>query len=143
MEIEQHNAAQMYKETSIKTADAGKLIVLLYEEIIKHLKEAIVLLTTSDFKAYDQVTHHITKAQEIITELTTALSKKESVELYDNLFSIYLYFNKTLSEANIKKDHTLILPIQTMVEELLESWQQISSQTIKSPKKQTGINLSG
>lgn len=139
------DAVQQYKETAIKTADGGTLIILLYEEIDKHLEEATHLLNTEKHHAYDKVNYHITQAQRIIIELATALEKpKDDIEFYDNLLGLYLFFNKELSEANVQKNHSKIIPIQKMIRDLLESWKKISNtSTTASYQKRSGINLSG
>ena len=142
--MNEYYAAQKYKETSITTADSGKIVVLLYEAIDKHLTEAAILLEQNTHKVYDQINHHITKAQQIIIELMTSLKQnKDNQEFYNNLFNLYVYFNEELSQANIKKNVEKVVEIQGMVNELLESW-KIAAQSIKTnPPTRTGINLSG
>lgn len=144
MEITNKNAAKIYKDTAIKSANAGQIVVMLYEEMDKHLKEAIKLLATSNYRVYDQVNNHITRTQKIITELTIALTKNGDEELYNNLLNLYLYFNKQLSEANLQKDPALITPVHNMIVELMESWKEAYSKSAtNTPLKKTGINLSG
>lgn len=142
--INQQYAAQQYKETAIKTANPGELIVLLYKEIDKHLNEAITLLTQNDHKVYDKVNHHISRAQQIIIELATSLSKKEDETLYNNLLGLYLFFNEELVQANLAKDHTKIEPVQKMLHDLLESWKTAAKTTPTHPSdKKRGINFEG
>lgn len=146
MELKNYNAARVYKETSIKTADGGKIVVLLYEEIDKHLTEAIVLLQKEHkHHHYDKINYHITMSQSIITELMASLDKGKSEEIYENLMRLYLYFNEQLSKANMEKDAQIIIPIHTQIKELLETW-RIAAQTAEGSiqqDKRTGLNISG
>lgn len=144
MNLAQYNAAQTYKETAIKTADGGEIIVLLYEGIDKHLSEAIVLLEKEQKHHYfDKINYHITFAQKIITELMTALDSSQDKAIYDNLMDLYLYFNNELSKANMKKDCDVINHVHTMIKELLETWKKALHNSASSPQmKKTGINIS-
>lgn len=144
MNLLQHNAAQTYKETAIKTADGGKIIILLYEEIDKHLSEATILFAKEQKHHYfDKINYHITKAQKIITELMTSLDSSKGKDIYDNLMDLYLYFNDELSTANMKKESEPLVHVHVMIKDLLETWRQAISNSVSSPQmKKTGINIS-
>lgn len=118
------NAAKMYKDTAIKTADKKTIIIMLYEKILQHLDDATELLENHGFHKYDKVNMHITKAQEIILELSASLDKDMFPELCENLLNLYLYFNKELREANFEKNAQRIQPVYTMISSLLDSWKQ-------------------
>lgn len=72
------NVSSTYKETKIKTASQGQLIVMLYDEAIRQLNLALEML---DLKNQDAKIHEkiepigkaIMKAEEIITELMVSL----------------------------------------------------------------------
>ncbi|MFQ3619890.1 MAG: flagellar export chaperone FliS, partial [Spirochaetales bacterium] len=66
------NPLKAYKETNIRTASQGKLIVMLYEEAIRQIDIAIQELAQKSRKL-DLVHNAIVKAQDIITELTVSL----------------------------------------------------------------------
>ncbi len=140
------NAAKVYKETSIKTADKKTIVIMLYEKTLQHLDEALVLLENHGFQKYDKVNTHITKAQEIILELSASLDKEVFPELCDNLLNLYLYFNKELREANLEKNAARIRPIHDMISTLLESWKeslQVADTTKKEPVVETKLNIQG
>lgn len=116
----------MYRETSIKTAGQGKLIVLLYDEAIKQVDRAISNLD-SGTKKYDSVNSAIIRAQEIITELSASLDFEKGKDIASNLFSLYVYFNQQLMEANLDKDSQPIKPVRNMLFELRSAWKQIEN----------------
>ncbi len=137
------NPLNMYRETSIKTAGQGRLIVLLYDEAIKQLDKAITLLD-SEMKQYDRVNSSIIKAQEIITELSASLDFEKGKDIARNLFSLYVYFNQQLMAANLDKDSRPIKPVRNMMFELRSAWKQIeNTKEIPSDKGNVGIDVAG
>jgi len=125
------NPYDQYKETEIVTANQGKLIVMLYDGAIKFLNIACENMSP---KTYDIANTNILKAQDIITELLLSLNMKEGGEISQNLFSLYMYFKKTLLEANIKKDVETITPILRQLKELRDAWDKISSTQTKTDR---------
>lgn len=120
-----------YKQTQISTANQGKLIVMLYDGAIKFLNIAIENMNP---RTYDVVNNNIIKAQDIITELMVSLNMKDGGEVSQNLFNLYIFFKKTLLEANMKKDPELIKEVIVMLKDLREAWDKISANETKSDK---------
>ncbi len=144
MNTNSNDVARLYKETSIKTADNGKIILMLYEKAIESLEIALSVLQEKDFRNYDVVNNKITHAQEIITELAGALNRDVAPDLCDNLLNIYLFFNKELSIANAQKQPEKIKSVKDFLAELLESW-RVASQSSPSPttSHNSGLNITG
>ena len=137
------NPLNMYRETSIKTAGQGKLIVLLYDEAIKHIDKAITILDSGS-KQYDKANNEITKAQEIITELSASLDFEKGKEIASSLFSLYVYFNRQLMTANLDKDSNPIKPVRNLMFELRSAWKQIeNTKEVPSGKGNVGIDVAG
>ena len=137
------NPLNMYRETSIKTASQGKLIVLLYDEAIKHLDKAIAILE-SETRQFDKANNAIIKAQDIITELSASLDFEKGKEIASNLFSIYVYFNHQLMSANLDKDSTPLKPVRNMMYELRSAWKQIeNTKDVQSGKGNVGVDIAG
>ncbi len=137
------NPLNMYRETSIKTAGQGKLIVLLYDEAIKQIDRAISNLD-SGTKKYDRVNSAIIRAQEIITELSASLDFDKGKDIASNLFSLYVYFNQQLMAANLDKDSQPIKPVRNMLFELRSAWKQIeNTRDNASSGGSMGIDIAG
>ncbi len=140
-------AVTAYKETNIKTASSGSLILMLYEEGIKQVNSAIEKMEVEKIPAreIESINNHIIKAQEIITELMASLDLDAGGEIAQNLLSIYSYFNQQLLQANIKKDYKLLLPVKDMMKELQLVWKEVvSAQPAQvTPAKSAGINIAG
>ena len=140
-------AAAAYKETSVKTASPGSLILMLYTEGIKEINLAISKMRVPKIPAKDieAINNHIIKAQEIITELMAALDMHIGGEIAANLLSIYSYFNQQLLTANLKKDYKPLLDVSSMMQELYDVWKQIlESQPVPQRSEvSVGVNIAG
>jgi flagellar protein FliS len=132
-----------YRETQIKTASKGKLIVMLYDGVIRFLDSAIDAIPK---KKYDVANNSIVKAQDIISELILALDM-DAGDFSNNLLSIYSFLNTKLIDANMKKDVEPLKFVQRMISELREAWIQITRNSpnpdLDEMKKGGGIDVAG
>ena len=136
MALPEKNPFNEYKKTQITTANQGKLIVMLYDGVIKFLNIAI---ENMDPKTYDVANNNIIKAQDIITELLLSLNMKEGGEISQNLFNLYLFFKKALLEANIKKDAEKVRSVLKLMKELRDAWDKISANETAADKSSVGV----
>jgi flagellar protein fliS len=115
-----------YKETSVRTASQGTLILMLYDEAIKKIEATVELLDVKKVlpESIEKINKYILKAQEIITELMASLDTEKGGQVGNNLMALYSYFYQQLLQANIKKDVVLLKDILIMMQDLRASWQQ-------------------
>lgn len=144
------NAISTYRETRIKTASQGQLIIMLYDEAIKHLDRGLELLekNSSGKKDPGRIEHigkAILKTQEIITELMVSLDFEQGGDIAKNLFSLYTWFNQELLEANISQDIRRVTIVRNMVNELRGAWGEIIARnSAETANRQvTGVNIAG
>lgn len=136
------HSVNAYKETRVKTAGRGRIIVMLYDEAIKQLDSALGLLEQKT-KELDKVNNAITKAQDIIAELMVSLDFEQGGDIARNLFRLYLYFNDELMEANMKKEVDPIRTVRKLLAELRDAWKQIESQSGGPGGGSQGVNIAG
>jgi flagellar protein FliS len=136
------HSVNAYKETRVKTAGRGRIIVMLYDEAIKQLDTAVELLEQKT-KQLDKVNNAITKAQDIIAELMVSLDFEHGGEIARNLFRLYLYFNDELMEANMKKEVEPIRGVRRYLAELRTAWKQIENQASGPTNGGQGVNIAG
>jgi len=136
------NPVSAYKETSVRTASGGKIVVMLYDEAIKQLDSAITLLET-DTKELDRVNNAILKAQDIITELMVSLDFDKGGDIAPKLFGLYRFFNDQLMEANVQKDAAPLRSVRHFLNELRDAWAQILGKVPVQSGTTTGINIAG
>ena len=142
------NAYNAYQKTNINTASQGRLVVLLYEGIIKQLTGAITYIdnngkiTPGNIEKYGKC---IQKAQAIITELQVSLDMEKGGEIARNLMSLYVFFNEELLAANISHNKEKLEFVLKMVKDLAESWRQVANSVANAPAAtvQNALNIQG
>lgn len=142
------NAYNVYKETSVKTASQGKLIILLYQEAVKQLGNACDFIDDNGKilpQNIEKFGKCIQKTQEIISELMVSLDMEKGGEIAKNLMSLYVFFNAELMNANISKDKAKIQNIKKMLFDLLGAWNVAVESTapVSSPTTRLNIDIEG
>ena len=146
--VDYSNAVSSYKETKVKTASQGQLVLMLYDAAIKNLDRSLELLGTNLGEKInpvniENISKFILKTQEIITELTVSLDFENGGEIAKNLFSLYIWFNRELLEANISHDTHRITAIRNQLNELRSAWAEIAAKTGVESKTVSGVNIAG
>lgn len=136
------NSVSAYKETSVRTASGGKMIIMLYDEAVRQIDHASQLIDASSRK-YDEISNSILKAQDIITELTVSLDFEQGGDIAPSLYGLYRFFNKQLMEGNVQKDSKPLKEVRRMLAELRGAWAQIVERTSVEGRGQGGFNIAG
>ncbi|GHV38028.1 flagellar protein FliS [Spirochaetia bacterium] len=143
------NALSAYRETRIKTASQGQLVIMLYDEAVKHLDRGLELIGVNTGKKdpgkIEKISKSILKTQEIITELMVSLDFEQGGDIARNLFSLYTWFNQELLEANVHQDARRITIIRNMVNELRGAWAEIIAKNSAEINNRpvSGVNIAG
>ncbi|MDR0410025.1 MAG: flagellar export chaperone FliS [Spirochaetaceae bacterium] len=144
------NALSAYRQTRIKTASQGQLIIMLYDGGINSLDNALELLrhragNGNDPSKIEATGKAIIKAQEIITELMVSLDFEQGGKIAETLFALYTWFNKELLEAHVTLDATRILAVRNSLNDIRKSWAEIiaGNAASKRPDADAGINIAG
>lgn len=115
------NPYAKYQESQIKTADPGRLILMIYDGAIIFLQQSKDLIKRKDFV---DKSVKITKVQDILIELMAALNM-EAGSVAINLKALYAYMIKRLFDANGQKDVSAIDETLKILVELREAWDTI------------------
>jgi flagellar protein FliS len=117
-----------YQEQAILTATPGQLVVLLYDGIIRFLRQA-------DAAMGEQAVAHshdrINRAEAIIDELQATLDMSQG-EVAQNLEGIYVFWKKLIWEIRLERDREKLERLVAMVANLREAWAQIA-QSAEAP----------
>lgn len=136
------NSVSAYKETSVKTASGGKMIIMLYDEAVRQIDKATKLLDSGSRK-YDEISNSIIKAQDIVTELTVSLDFEQGGEIATSLYGLYRFFNNQLMDGNVNKDSAPLKDVRRLMSELRGAWAQIINRTAVEGRGQGGFNIAG
>ena len=112
---------QTYKKVRVNTAHPMKIIVMLYDEMLKQIDVAGAGLDGGVGK-YGAVNAALGKCKEVLTELTAALDMKQGGDISRELYRIYGYFGDKVSQANIGKTKEPLMEIRPLIVDLRDSW---------------------
>lgn len=124
--------ANQYKNTAIKTANRGQLLIMLYEAAIKNVKKATLAL---EEKNHAQKGTAIGKAHDIINELSNTLDFEVGGDIARNLERLYNFMTEQLVKANIENNKEPLIAVQKLLETLLSAWREAVDQVNKGTAK--------
>jgi flagellar protein FliS len=133
-----------YKETQIKTATPGRLVVMLYDGALKYLALAMEALAARH-QRYDRVSEYLVRAQDIITELMVSLDFDQGRDIARSLFNLYMWMNHQLMEGNITKNNAPLEQVKKLLTELRGVWAEVADKPgLESvPRAAGGVNIAG
>lgn len=117
-------ALSSYKETQIMTSDPLKLVVLLYDEGIRYLKEAIEAYKQKD---YERKSERLIYGMEVISELLASLDLEKGGDIARRLQAIYTFMLQELLLADAEESIERIENIIGMLEELRDTWKELQN----------------
>lgn len=110
-------AYNQYKKTSIETVAPEKLLLMLFDGAFRNINNAKKAITEGDINRAHQ---EIVKTEDIIIELMTSLNMDYEISV--SLLALYEYLLHQLTQANFKKDISLLDEVQGFVSELRDTW---------------------
>ena len=144
------NALSTYKETRIKTASQGQLIIMLYNEAVRQLDLALDLIRLNDSGKKDpsnieKISKAVVKTQEIVSELMVSLDFEQGGDIATNLFSLYTWFNRELMGANIDQDARRLAAVREHIDTLRNAWHEIvaTNAAETANREVVGLNIAG
>jgi flagellar protein FliS len=108
-----------YLEQKVMSAKPEELTLMLYEGIIKFVKQAKLFNERNDIEQSNRVNM---RAQAIIQELRSTLDM--SIEISESFESLYIYMNDRLVEANAKKDNEILDEVIGLAEDFRDTWKE-------------------
>jgi flagellar secretion chaperone FliS len=117
------NPTHSYRRVAMQTAPPGHLVLMLYEGSIRFLDQALAGFGLEDPAEFNRtISNNVLRAQEIIRELDMSLNLAAGGELALQLRRLYDYFDRRLTESNVKKEADGIREIVSRVSELRNAW---------------------
>lgn len=113
----QTNAILQYKQQSISIMSRGEQLVLLFDEILKNLHHASLLMKQQDYVNSEKCT---AKCKNVFQYLSSILDHKYAVS--KDLYDLYYFCNQQLIRAEIRRDTKLLEDLIPLVNEMRETW---------------------
>ena len=129
--------ANRYRQTSIKTANRGQLLIMLYEAAILSVKKAAESIDRNDIAGKGAA---ILKAHDIVNELSNTLDFDAGGEIATNLERLYMYISEQLIRANIENKKEPLQQVCKLLETLLEGWRVAVEQVNRGQPRNSGSN---
>jgi len=117
-----HQGHQAYKDNEVSTGSNLKLVMLMYDGVIRFLKECKNKIEENDIAGRGI---YLSKAQQIINELQGSLNSQKGGEVAEQLEKVYSLVISKLTQANISGDVELVDQSIQILEELRLAWSQI------------------
>lgn len=133
-----------YKKMQIGTADPATLILMLFDRAIVLLDKAKNEIIE---KQYEEKGHSLTKANEIIAELSGSLDMEKGGEIATSLSRLYNFVMREIIDADTNLNTNAIDNARRIVSELRESWVMIKDnpnvELQNTDNANTKVDLSG
>jgi flagellar secretion chaperone FliS len=112
------NPRNAYRESAVLTASPEQLVVMLYDGARRFLHQAATAMRGGDV----EISHFkLRRAESIISHLRDTLDMEQG-EVPVRLQAIYLFCNRHLGQARIKRDPAMIEEVSKLLGELREAW---------------------
>ena len=112
------NPYNAYKQNSVKMASKQQLLLMLVDGAVKYTKIARLAIEKKDItRAHNE----LVRVQDIFTELMVTLDKSAG--------QVYEYIKSRLIEANIKKDVAIIDEVLPLIENVRDTWYEVSKKS--------------
>lgn len=110
---------QRYREESLNTMTQGELLLLLYDELVKRLRQADLEMGKQNYENFERA---VDRAVEIIRYLSDTLDHRYPIS--GNLSRLYEYFCYELSRVKAGRNQEELMRVTRMVSELRDSFRQ-------------------
>lgn len=118
--------AENYRQTQVMTASPMELVLMLYDEGIRSLRNAEEAFKIETPDRIEKINNGILRAQDVIAELTLSLDMEKGGEIANNLERLYDFMINHLSGANVRKTVKPLKEVRELLSELKEAWQKVA-----------------
>lgn len=119
--------ARAYRSNSILTANPGQLVLMLFDGALNALAIARTACddTSGDPRRFETIHTQLTKAQKIIAELQGTLNMEAGGEFARTMYRLYDYYDRRITEANMKKQSAPIVEVERLMGEVRNAWSEM------------------
>lgn len=116
------NPYNAYKQNTVNMASKEQLLLMLVDGAVKYTKIARLAIEKKDIaRAHKE----LVRVQDIFIELMVTLDRSGG-QAYEDLFNLYDFIKSRLVQANIKKDIRIIDEVLPLIEEVRNTWYEVS-----------------
>lgn len=128
-----------YLETEVLSADAVKLVRMMYRAAIDATAAARRHLASGEIHRRSR---QITRAWEILQELSRSLDRQAGGEIGVALAQLYPYMQRRLLDANSQQIDAPLAEVERLLTTLLEGWSSISTPPAEAASRPDSVSCS-
>jgi flagellar protein FliS len=121
---------EQYLEAEVLSADPVTLVHMLYRAAIEAIEKARRHLEDGEIR---ERSRQVTKAWEILQELTTSLDRDRGGEISRRLHQLYNYMQARLLEANTRQADGPLVEVERLLSTLAEAWHAANPAPVPAP----------
>ncbi|MDA8412118.1 MAG: flagellar export chaperone FliS [Treponema sp.] len=140
------NPLAAYREVRVKTASPAQIVVMLYDEAVRQCDRALALMEGDQAKNprnIEKINAALGKTQDIVTELMAGLDFDAGGEIAQDLFALYVWFNRELMESNVEKSEKRVRTVRDQLDSLRGAWAEAATKAQGGGQGQFGVNIAG
>jgi flagellar protein FliS len=112
-----------YRQIATQTAPPGQLILMLFDGAVRFLERGLTGFECGDPAEANMAIHNnFQRAQDIIRELNRALNMEQGGQCAETFRQLYDYFERKISESNLKKRPEGAREVISHLTVLREAW---------------------
>lgn len=120
--MHQKLAHKQYTSIHISTIDRGRLLLMMYDGLLKFLKHCAEGL---DHRDVPKFARFLSKSQAIISELSNTLDHEAGGIVARDLERLYDFMMYYLTEANLEKSSKKVKMVSELVEKIASAYREI------------------
>lgn len=116
------NPGLTYREAAVVGANPVRLVILLYEQAIEDLRQALAAQTAGDIEAR---TRQINHAILVLGHLEATLDKEQGGRVAENLQKFYQQVRAGLVEAQLRQSPALLEKQISLLMDVRDTWLEV------------------
>jgi flagellar protein FliS len=119
MNLPTHTALARYGAVKVTTANPGQILLMLYEGLMRFLREAQTALAAKDHKKSGE---RISRAHAVLEYLLATLDPAHAPQLCERLQPLYIFCMQYLVRANLEQDSNKVGEVIEILSPLRDAW---------------------
>jgi flagellar protein FliS len=124
-------AIARYGAVKVTTANPGQILLMLYDGLLRFLREAQTAMAAKDRKKAGE---RISRSHAIIAQLLSSLDATHAPKLCEHLQSVYVFCMRHLLRANLEQSPEKIGEVITILSPMRDAWMTAVTEVASGPR---------
>ncbi len=117
-------AASSYRDMEVLSAPPGRLVVIVYDFLLVHLRRTGIAIDTGNTPLFSV---SIGKAEDGLSELMGGIDRERGGSVADELVALYSFFLGALVDIRATKNRALLARVASQVNVLRDAFAEIAA----------------